>query len=168
MRKKLALLLALLMLASVFCGKNRALRETIVERTFEIGFLEGFIFTMDVTAQFLTGTLTAADIDVEAEALELWETSGILYAEDICDSVGVVLDSSFANGLQGVYRIAFSAGIGAGERYITETILGDKPEGEDEMDEQALARAGFEEYRDDLLFLVEGIKLERKPVPDSH
>lgn len=165
MKRKYLSVLAVLLLTVFFCGKNRMLRETIAERTFEIGFLEGFIFTMDVTAHFLTGTLTAADIDVETEAMKTWETSGVLYVEGVCDSLGVVLDSTLANGLVGVYRIAFSFGIQEGERYISEFILGDEPE--EELNEQELAEALFEENRWELLSLIEGIKLVRKPSSDT-
>lgn len=147
------------------CDSDRPLREAIAERTFQIGFLEGFIFTLDATAHFITGTLSAAEIDVEAEAMRTWETSGILFAEGICDSLGIVLDSTLANGLVGIYRIAFSVGIQEGERYITENILGGS---EDEPDEQELAKAAFEELRQDVLFLIEGIDLKRKPpLPDT-
>jgi len=144
------------------CDSDCPLREAIAEQTFQIGFLEGLIFTMDATAHFLTGTLTAAEIDVEAEAMSTWETSGVLFAEGVCDSLGIVLDSTLANGLVGIYRIAFSVGIQEGERYITENVLGDS---EEELNEQELAKAAFEEYRQDVLFLIEGIDLERKPSP---
>ena len=142
------------------CDSDRPLREAIAEQTFRIGFLEGLIFTLDAATHFITGTLSAAEIDVEKEALRTWENSGILYLEDVCDSLGVVLDSVLANGLLGVYRIAFSVGIQEGERYTTENVLGDS---EEELNEQELAKAAFEEYRQDVLFLIEGIDLERKP-----
>ena len=148
-----------------FCNSDRPLREAIAEQTFRIGFLEGFIFTLDAAAHFLTGTLTASEIDVEAEAMSTWETSGVSFTEVVCDSLGVVLDSTLANGLVGIYRIAFSVGIQEGERYITENVLGDS---EEELNEQELAKAAFEEYRQDVLFLIEGIDLERKPpIPDT-
>ncbi|MBA7593919.1 hypothetical protein ES703_00853 [subsurface metagenome] len=142
------------------CDSDRPLREAIAEQTFRIGFLEGLIFTLYATTHFLTGTLTAAEIDVEAEAMSTWETSGIPFTAGVCDSLGVVLDSVLANGLVGIYRIAFSVGIQEGERYITENVLGDS---EEELSEQELAKAAFEEHRQDILFLIEGIDLERKP-----
>jgi hypothetical protein len=147
------------------CDSDRPLREAIAEQTFRIGFLEGFIFTLDAAAHFLTGTLTAAEIDVEAEAMRTWETSGVSFTEGVCDSLGVVFDSTLANGLVGIYRIAFSVGIQEGERYITENVLGDS---EEELNEQELAKAAFEEYRQDVLFLVQGIEMKRKPpIPDT-
>jgi hypothetical protein len=148
-----------------FCDSDRPLREAVAEQTFRIGFLEGVIFTLEATAHFLTGTLSAAEIDVEAEAMRTWETSGIPFTAGVCDSLGVVFDSTLANALLGIYRIAFSVGIQEGERYITENVLGDS---EEELNEQELAKAAFEEYRQDVLFLIEGIDLERKPpIPDT-
>ncbi|MEA3311753.1 MAG: hypothetical protein U9Q76_06000, partial [candidate division WOR-3 bacterium] len=111
MRRRVTSLLAALVLVSISCDKDAELREAIAEQTFRIGFLEGLIFTLDAAAHFLTGTLTAAEIDVEAEAMRTWETSGVLFTEGVCDSLGVVFDSTLANGLVGIYRIAFSVGI---------------------------------------------------------
>lgn len=162
MKKILAsLILILLVLSGTSCDKNRELRENLAAGAYEIGFIEGFIFTLDAAAHFLTGTLKSADIDVETEAKRTWENSGVVYVESKTDSLGVVMDSTLTNTLFVVYSLGFTAGIGEGERYIREYILGDKPE--EEFDEQARAAELFEKNRMELVSYLEGLEIIRKP-----
>ncbi|NLI98590.1 hypothetical protein GX441_08035 [bacterium] len=143
-------------------SKDRQLREALAQHAYEIGFVDGMIFTMEAAAGFLAGTLSSSEIDVEFEALDSWRNNGVRTLALFCDSAGLVLDSSLSNALQGVYRLAFSDGIREGDRYVREEILGDdttKPK----LNEQELAKASFKAARMDYISLLEEVDLKRKP-----
>lgn len=166
MRKILITVVAgFILWGGISCDKDKELRYTLARHAYQIGFIEGFIFTLDAAAHFLTGTLKAEDIDVEAEARRTWDQSGQIFLKQRTDSLGVVLGSTLSRGLFIVYRLAFSDGIAQGERYVRESVLEGKKE--EQVDEQQMARKLFEEKKVELVTYVQGIQLERKPVPDT-
>lgn len=142
-------------------NKDRQLREALAEHAYEMGFIEGMIFTLEVAEGFLAGTLTSSEINVESEALNSWDVTGIKSMVAFCDSAGIELDSALANSLLGIYRLAFSSGIGEGERYVREQIIGQdttKPA----LDEHELAKASFEASRMDYISLLEEVTFKRR------
>ncbi len=166
--KKISILFAAVgvLFFAVSCNnKDRQLREALAEHAYEMGFIEGMIFTMEAAEGFLSGTLTTSQIDVESEALNSWSDTGIETMKYFCDSAGIELDSALANSVLGIYRLAFSSGIGEGERYVREVIVGEdttKPA----LDEHELAKASFEASRMDYISLLEEITFKRR-VPQN-
>ncbi len=158
----------LVSLSTISCNsKDRQLREALAEHAYEMGFIEGMIFTLEAAEGFLAGTLTSSEINVESEALNSWGVTGINSMEAFCDSSGIELDSALTNSLLGIYRLAFSSGIGEGERYVRELIAG-KDTSKPALNERELAKASFEAARMDYISLLEETTLKPKVKPNEN
>jgi hypothetical protein len=159
-RKLLVIGLMLTMLVIVGCDGDRAIKETLAQRTFEVGYVGGYIFTLNAAVHFLTGTLTASEIDLEQEVEDNWMASGEPAMIKVCDSLGVEYDSVLSNILLGIYTHGFSAGIVEGDRYVREDFLTDSTDAEG--DEQEKARQEFLLIRDELMMQMDGVAINRK------
>lgn len=104
----------------------------------------------------LRDSLTAKEIDWETEILQSWKNYGVAKAARLCDSLGVVLDSSLERGLQSIYSVAFLAGLAEEVSYITQDSL------KTDRDPLGMARGSFEADREELISFIKGIELKRK------
>ncbi len=150
------------------CENDNELRYALAERSYQLGFIEGMIFTLDAASLFLAGTVTAEEIDIESEAMRVWKVSANPVLNDYCDSLGVVYDDSISNGLLGIYRMGFSTGIVEGERYVERTIINsDTTTSETQLDERQRAKLSFEANQEELLYLLDGVRIYKKQAIES-
>lgn len=158
MKKKnlLPFILVSLLLAT-FCGSDFAVRETLTWGIFEVGFIEGQIFTNEREIMIQVLGDSVPELNLDAEILASWEEYGARQAADLCDSLGVVLDSALDNGLRTVYSMAFRQGVSAELSYTVEdSLTGDG----DPVD---MARGSFDVEKELFIGYLDGVEIRYKP-----
>ncbi|MBN2379352.1 hypothetical protein JXM67_06065 [candidate division WOR-3 bacterium] len=177
MKKRWVLfILAVFLIIGTACDNQRQLREILAARTFELGYIEGEIFTLTLAIRGLIDTSSFKHTDLDEEVRHKWDDIDKHTMIEVCDSLGIVFDDVLSNSLLLIYREAYLLGITEGVN-VAEVELFGKPDTLTKIDvdstlvdhhdnlsfeeagELAKAKAAYEEVKSDMLLMIESVEL---------